>query len=141
MGFEPCPRVGLALNGLDVFQRGWHSGCVFGPAAEAAATSNLMALPAGSIEDALGSACTQAGGLTSAQFGGMAKHMWHGFAARNGLLVSLTACKGYTELKGSLTCHMEVFLSSFALEPPHVPERIVSQLGQIWELVNIVIKP
>lgn len=145
VGFELCPRVGLGLHGLDVLQRGWHSGAVFGPAAAAAATSNLMHLPAGIVEDALGTACTQAGGLMSAQFGSMAKRMQHGFAARNGLFATLMACKGYTGIKGVLDQSYGGFLSTFGLgstrEPPYVPERILSQLGEQWELMNIIIKP
>ena len=59
--------MGLALHGFDMLTRGWHSGAVFGPAAAAAATSNLLHLSAKVVEDALGIACTQAGGLMAAQ--------------------------------------------------------------------------
>lgn len=93
VGFEVGPRIGLGLHGLDMLTRGWHSGAVFGPAAAAAATSNLMHLSAEIVEDALGIACTQAGGLMAAQYGSMAKRMQHGFAARNGLFATLMASK------------------------------------------------
>src|ERR1700686_2373065 len=36
LGYETGPRVGLALGGLDMLSRGWHSGVVFGPLAAAA---------------------------------------------------------------------------------------------------------
>src|SRR5271156_2064078 len=36
LGYETRPRVGLALGGLDMISRGWHSGVVFGPLAAAA---------------------------------------------------------------------------------------------------------
>jgi aconitate decarboxylase len=31
LGYETGPRVGMALGGLDMLSRGWHSGTVFGP--------------------------------------------------------------------------------------------------------------
>lgn len=104
-----------------------------------------MRLSAGLVEDALGMARTQAGGLVPAQFGSMAKRMQHGFAARNGLFASLMASKGYTGIKKVLELPYGGLLSTFGLgskrEPPYVSERISSELGQKWELMNIVIKP
>lgn len=136
--------MGLGLHGKDILTRGWHSGAVFGPAAAAAATSNLMRLPAKVVEDALGIACTQAGGLMAAQYGSMAKRMQHGFAARNGLFATLMASKGYTGIKGVLEEPYGGYLSTFGLgskhEPTSVPDRIVSKLGQEWEIMNIVCK-
>ena len=144
VGFEVGPRVGLGLHGLDMLTRGWHSGAVFGPAAAAAATGNLMHLSAEVIEDALGIACTQAGGLMAAQFGSMAKRMQHGFAARNGLFATLMASKGYTGIKGVLEQPYGGYLSTFGNgskhEPTSVPERIIRKLGQEWEIMDIICK-
>ena len=144
VGFEVGPRVGLGLHGIDMLTRGWHSGAVFGPTAAAAATSNLMHLSADVVEDALGIACTQAGGLMAAQYGSMVKRMQHGFAARNGLFATLMASKGYTGIKGVLEQPYGGYLSTFGLgskhEPTSVPERIISRLGQEWEIMNIVCK-
>jgi aconitate decarboxylase len=55
----------------------------------------MIGLPANQIEDAVGIACTQAGGLMSAQYESEVKRMQHGFAARNGLLAALLARAGY----------------------------------------------
>lgn len=144
VGFEVGPRVGLGLHGLDMLTRGWHSGAVFGPAAAAAATSYLMHLSAEIVEDALGIACTQAGGLMAAQYGSMAKRMQHGFAARNGLFATLMASKGYTGIKGVLEQPYGGYLSTFGLgskhEPTSLPGKIIRKLGQEWQIMNIVCK-
>src|SRR5207247_8833132 len=66
-GFEVGPRVGLALHGSEMLSRGWHSGPVFGTHATAAAVGNLLGLDAAAMEDALGHAATQSGGLMAAQ--------------------------------------------------------------------------
>ena len=80
----------------------------------------------------------------SAQYGSMAKRMQHGFAARNGLFASLMASKGYTGIKGVLEQPYGGYLSTFGLgskhEPASVPDRILSNLGREWEIMNIVCK-
>jgi aconitate decarboxylase len=99
LGLEVGPRVGNALYGADMLTRGWHSGAVFGPAVSSIATRKMLGLSAGTMEDALGIACTQACGLMSAQFESEVKRMQHGFAARNGLLAALLARGGYVGIK------------------------------------------
>lgn len=145
LGYEIGPRIGLGLYGLDVLSRGWHSGAIFGPAAAAAAASKLLRLPADKIEDAIGIACTQAGGLMSAQYESMVKRMQHGFAARNGLFAALMAAKDYTGIKQVLERPYGGFLSNFSLgnkrDPPNRPELVTAQLGQRWEIDQIVVKP
>lgn len=67
--------------------------------------------------------------------------MQHGFAARNGLFATLMASKGYPGIKGVLEQPCGGYLSTFGLgskyEPTSVPGRIISKLGQDWEIVNI----
>jgi aconitate decarboxylase len=145
VGCEIGPRVGLALHGTDLLSRGWHSGAIQGPSAAAAAVSSLLALPPGHIESALGIACTQAGGLMSAQFGSMAKRMQHGFASRNGLYATLLAREGYTGIQEVYETPYGGFLSMFsegvtAFNQKSVPEELISGLGDRWELHNIRIK-
>jgi aconitate decarboxylase len=125
VGFETGPRVGLGLWGAHMLSLGWHSGAIFGPSAAAAAVSKLFRLPADTIEDALGMACTQAGGLMSAQFGSRVKRMQHGFAVRNRLLAAYLAREGYTGIKEIFDLEYGGFLSTFSLglqqEPRFVP--------------------
>lgn len=75
VGFEVGPRIGLALGGAEMLSRGWHSGAVFGGPAVTMAVSKLFGLSPQQMEWALGIACTQAGGLMSAQYGSMGKRL------------------------------------------------------------------
>lgn len=74
-GLEVGPRIGLGFGGAEFLDYGWHSGEVFGGAAVAAAASKLLGLSPRQMEWALGTACTTAGGLMSAQFGSMTKRL------------------------------------------------------------------
>lgn len=141
VGFEVGPRVGLALHGSEMLSRGWHSGPVFGTHASAAAVGNLLGLGAEAMEDALGLAATQSGGLMAAQFGAMSKRMQHGFAARNGLYAALLARHGYTGIKAVYEQPYGGFLSTFG--EGHDPDatQITDELGQRWETERIVVKP
>jgi hypothetical protein len=98
-GFEVGPRVGLALNGIEMLSRGWHAGAVFGTHAAAAAAGVLLELDGSQFEDALGLAATQSAGLMAAQYEAMCKRMHHGLSARNGLYSALLAAGGYTGIK------------------------------------------
>ena len=73
VGLEIGPRCGLSVGGADLLSRGWHSGAIFGGPAVALAVSKLIGLSPRQSEWALGTSCTQAGGLMSAQFGSMTK--------------------------------------------------------------------
>ncbi|CAK7216531.1 hypothetical protein SCUCBS95973_002833 [Sporothrix curviconia] len=145
VGYETGPRVGLGVHGIEVLSRGWHSGAIFGPAAAAAAASKLLQLPASQAEDALGMACTQAGGLMAAQYESTVKRMQHGFAARNGLFGALMARSGYAGIKQVLERPYGGFLSVFSQgngrDPPCDPSRVVDGLGVVWALDDIVVKP
>lgn len=96
--------------------QGWHTGAVFGPSASAAAVCKALRLPVDLIEDALGTACTQACGLMSAQFESMVKRMQHGFAARNGLFAAMMTAGGYTGIKVSVRLFSRV-------QPANLPYR------------------
>ncbi|KAJ5647723.1 2-methylcitrate dehydratase PrpD [Penicillium lividum] len=145
VGYESGPRVGLGVYGIEVLSRGWHSGAIFGPAASAAAATKLLQLPAPMIEDAIGIACTQAGGLMSAQYESTVKRMQHGFAARNGLFAAFMARSEYMGIKKVLERPYGGFLSTFSLgngrDPAYRPERVVEGLGSTWEIDQIVVKP
>jgi aconitate decarboxylase len=140
-GFEVGPRVGLALNGSEMLSRGWHSGPVFGTHASAAAVGNVVGLDAAQMEDALGLAATQSGGLMAAQFGAMSKRMQHGFAARNGLYAALLARRGYTGIKQVYEQPYGGFLSTFGEGHDPDASQIAAELGERWETERIVIKP
>ncbi|PTU19046.1 hypothetical protein P175DRAFT_0518409 [Aspergillus ochraceoroseus IBT 24754] len=145
MGYETGPRVGLRIYGINVLSRGWHSGAIFGPAASAAAATKLLWLPAPLIENAIGIACTQAGGLISAQYKSSVKRMQHGFAVRNGLFAAFMARSGYSGIKQVLERPYGGFLSTFGAGSgrnlAYRADRVVQGLSSIWELDQIIVKP
>ena len=139
-GFEVGPRVGLALHGIEMLSRGWHSGAVFGTHPAAAAAGKLLGLDASRFEDALGMAGTQSAGLMAAQFEAMCKRMHHGFAARNGLFSALMAAGGYTGIKRVFERDYGGFLSMFGEGHNPVPAEIDAELGTRWETDSITLK-
>jgi 2-methylcitrate dehydratase PrpD len=139
--FETGPRIGAALNGGEMLIRGWHSGAVFGPLPAAVAAGTVLSLDAAGLEDALGMAATQAGGLMSAQFESMVKRMQHGFAARNGVLGAALAAAGYVGIKAVLERPYGGYLPVFGEGHDPDPSRVTEGLGELWESERIAIKP
>jgi aconitate decarboxylase len=139
-GFEVGPRVGLALHGIEMLSRGWHSGAVFGTHPAAAAAGKLLHLDAARFEDALGMAGTQSAGLMAAQFEAMCKRMHHGFASRNGLFSALMAAGGYTGIKRVFERDYGGFLSMFGEGHNPLPAEIDAELGTRWETDSITLK-
>jgi aconitate decarboxylase len=140
-GYEVGPRVGMALHGLQMLSRGWHSGAIFGTHASAAAAGTLYGLDAAGFEDALGIAGNQSCGLMGAQFEAMVKRMNHGFSARSGFYAAALAAGGYTGIKRIYEREYGGFLSTFG--EAHAPDanQIVDRLGELWETERISIKP
>ncbi|HUE26711.1 MAG TPA: MmgE/PrpD family protein, partial [Solirubrobacteraceae bacterium] len=140
LGYETGPRVGLALGGLDMLSRGWHSGVVFGPLAAAASVGCLYGLDAARFEDALGIAATQSGGLMSAMYESMVKRMQHGFASRDGLVAAALAAAGYVGIKRVFEREYGGWLSTFGEGHRTYPEQIYAGLGTVWQTERITIK-
>ncbi|MCQ4082801.1 MmgE/PrpD family protein [Streptomyces sp. RB6PN25] len=140
LGYETGPRVGMALGGLEMISRGWHSGVVFGTHSAAASAGKLYGLDAAGFEDALGIAATQSCGLMAAQFESMVKRMQHGFASRNGLTAAALAASGYVGIKRVFERDYGGFLSTFG--EGHKPDasQITAGLGSIWEVERIAVK-
>ncbi|MCJ1473990.1 hypothetical protein MMC13_002646 [Lambiella insularis] len=145
-GFEIGSRVGHALHGSEMLSRGWHSGAVFGPPAAAVAVSKMLGLSPEQTEDAIGTACTQACGLMSAQYESMSKRMQHGFAARNGLFSALMSKESYTGIDKVFERPYGGYLSTFGQgsshDPNYLPAKLIENLGQSWRgLDGIKVKP
>lgn len=139
-GFEVGSRVGHALHGTQMLDRGWHSGPVFGTHAAAMASGKLRGLPPAQLEDALGLAGTQSAGLMAAQYEAMSKRMHHGLAARNGFYAAGLAAAGYTGIKRVFEREYGGFLSVFG--EGHDPDAaaLTADLGQRWETSLIMVK-
>jgi 2-methylcitrate dehydratase PrpD len=140
IGFEVGPRVGYTLHGAQMLDRGWHSGPVFGTHSAAMASGKLRGLTPAQLEDALGLAGTQSGGLMAAQYEAMSKRMHHGFAARNGFYAAGLAAAGYTGIKRVFEREYGGFLSVFG--EGHQPDAslLTDQLGERWETSTIMVK-
>ena len=132
------------MYGSQLLSRGWHSGPVFGSPASAAASSKLLDLSPVVTESAIGIACTQAGGLMSAQYEGMIKRVQHAFAARNGLFGALLANTGYVGIKKVFERPYGGFLAMFSAGNGQNPQwkihEVVSELGKRWEIERICVK-
>ena len=139
-GFEVGPRVGLALHGIEMLSRGWHSGAVFGTHAAAAAAGSVLGLDAAQFEDALGMAGTQSSGLMAAQFGAMSKRMHHGFAARSGVYAAWLAADGYTGIKRVFEEKYGGYLAAFGEGHDPDASQVSKDLGGQWETDRIVVK-
>jgi 2-methylcitrate dehydratase PrpD len=139
-GFEVGPRVGYALHGTQMLDRGWHSGPVFGTHSAAMASGKLRRLTPAQLEDALGLAGTQSAGLMAAQYEAMSKRMHHGFAARNGFYAAGLAAANYTGIKRVFEREYGGFLSVFG--EGHDPDAslLTEQLGERWETSIIMVK-
>jgi 2-methylcitrate dehydratase PrpD len=140
VGFEVGPRVGYALHGVEMLNRGWHSGPVFGTHSAAMASGKLRGLSPGQLEDALGLAATQSSGLMAAQYEAMSKRMHHGFAARNGLYAAALAAHGYTGIKRVFEREYGGFLSVFGEGHDPDASALTGQLGTRWETSIIMVK-
>ena len=89
------------------------------------------------IEDSLGTACTQACGLMSAQYESMAKRMQHAFAARNGLFAALLSKENYTGIDQVFERPYGGFLSTFGQgskhDSPYNENELIDGLGGDWK--------
>ena len=93
------------------------------------------------MESAVGIACTQAGGLMSAQYEGMIKRVQHAFAARNGLFGALVARTGYVGIKKVFERPYGGFLAMFSAGNGQQPQwkihEVVAGLGDLWHTQRI----
>src|SRR5579885_478823 len=95
LGYEAALRIGEAVN--PSHYRFWHPTGTAGTFGAAAAAGSLLGLNADQMQNALGSAGTQAAGLWEFNAeGAMSKHLHPGKAALNGLIAADLARAGFT---------------------------------------------
>lgn len=141
LGFEIGPRIGMAMGGLQLVNRGWHCGSVYGVLGSVAGAGKLRRLDASQFEDAIGIAATQACGLMSAQFEAMVKRMHSGIAARSGILAAALADAGFTGIKRVLEREYGGFAATFCGIDPFDLKLLTDKLGDQWEVLRIAVKP
>lgn len=96
-GYETTVRVGLAINGPQLFARGWWPSSVCGVFGVAAAGAKLLDWPVDEFVAALGTAGLLTGGLlTGGAEGATARHLTFGRSAQSGVLAILATAAGFT---------------------------------------------
>ena len=138
-GYEIQIRLSLALGPSDHYERGFHPTATCGAFGAAAAVANIMGLNAARIESAFGICLSQAAG--SMQFladGAWTKRSHVGNAAMTGLIAATLAAEGYRGPAQAFEGKAG-FLASHAPNPD--PARAVAGLGEVWETMEIAVKP
>ncbi len=132
LGYEAALRVGEAVN--PSHYRFWHPTGTAATFGAAAAAGSLLGLNADQMQDALGSAGTQAAGLWEFNASGaMSKHLHPGKAALNGLLAADLAREGFTGAARVLEGERGFFR---AMSQAHDASRITRGLGRQWKIAE-----
>jgi 2-methylcitrate dehydratase PrpD len=136
LGVEVECRIGNAVypSHYDV---GWHITGTTGVFGAAAAAGRLLGLSELQLAWALGIAATQASGLRE-MFGSMCKPLHPGAAARNGLAAALLAQRDFTSSTQGIE-GKRGFANVLATQRDY--DKIVSGLGETWELLENTYKP
>ena len=138
-GYETCCRIAVALPAGDHYARGFHPSATCGVFGAAAAAARIFGLDAAGIGSALGIALSQsAGSLQFLADGAQTKPFQVGWAAMAGLTAATLARNGYKG-PGEAIEGRHGFLQGYA-PSPH-PERVVQDLGTVYELMHTGIKP
>ena len=129
-GFETECRLGRAAGDAH-YEIGWHVTGTVGHVGAAAAGGRMLGLTPTVLNQALGSAGTQAAGL-KAVYGTDGKPLHAGKAAMDGLLSAVMAAEGITSsveiIEGA-----RGFLA--VMSPDSAPEKLLNGLGDEWHLL------
>jgi 2-methylcitrate dehydratase PrpD len=138
-GYEATNRLALALPAGEHYDRGFHPTATCGVFGGAVAAARVLGLDAKAIEDALGIALSQAAG--SLQFlvnGAWTKRFQVGWSAMAGLTAALLAREGFRGAAEAIEGR-HGFLRAYAPAPK--PERVLEDLGTVFELMHTAVKP
>ena len=137
-GVELQARLGLAAP--NSMSRGWHPTTVMGTLGAAAAAARVLGLRGGQFSDAVALAFHQAAGTRQALNDGvLAKRLGAGFASRSGTTAAFLAEAGLT----GPTRFLEGDAGLFQLyeRGEVLPDALVRDLGQTWEIMTHSMKP
>jgi 2-methylcitrate dehydratase PrpD len=137
-GVELQARLGLAAP--TSMSRGWHPTTVMGSLGAGAAAARVLDLRDGQFSDAVGLAYHQASGTRQALNDAvLAKRLGAGFASRSGTVAAFLAAAGLT----GPTRFLEGEAGLFRLyEGGNVlPDALLQDLGQRWEIMTHSMKP
>ncbi|MXQ10761.1 MmgE/PrpD family protein [Microvirga makkahensis] len=139
VGFEVCCRLGNALDPTAHYARGFHPTATAGNFGAAAAAGRLLGLGADRMCSAFGVAASQASG--SLQFlvnGAWNKRYQVGEASMKGLIAATLALEGFTGSAEAID-GKHGFLKGYSDGAD--PAKAVAGLGEVWETMNIGVKP
>jgi 2-methylcitrate dehydratase PrpD len=138
-GYEVTCRVALALPAGEHYDRGFHPTATCGAFGAAAAAARVFGLDADGVAGALGTVLSQcAGSLQFLVNGAWTKRFQVGWAATNGLMAATLVREGFKGAAEALE-GKHGFLRAYAPNPK--PERVVQDLGTVFELMNTAVKP
>jgi 2-methylcitrate dehydratase PrpD len=141
IGLEAAARVGRGMTRSHYYAMGWHATATIGTLGAAVAAAKILKLNADQTRMALGIAASSSSGSRQ-NFGTMTKALHAGNAARNGIVASTLAKKGFTADKNILEAKFG-FYKLFSKDDKYDLQRITDRLGQPFVIVSpgINIKP
>ncbi len=138
-GYEVALRLALALPAGAHYDRGFHPSATCGAFGAAAAAGRVFGLDAAGIASALGIALSQsAGSLQFLANGAWTKRFQVGWSSMAGLVAATLAREGFMGAVDPIEGR-HGFLRAYAPSP--VPERVVQDLGRVFELMATGVKP
>ncbi|MDJ0388466.1 MmgE/PrpD family protein [Roseomonas sp. E05] len=138
-GYEVALRLALALPAGAHYDRGFHPSATCGAFGAAAAAGRVFGLDTAGMASALGIALSQcAGSLQFLANGAWTKRFQVGWAGMAGLTAATLAREGFKGAADAIE-GKHGFLRAYAPEPQ--PERVLQDIGTIWELMNTGVKP
>lgn len=137
-GYEVGLRVGAAA-GQELLLAGFHPQGTSGVFASAAAAARVLRLDPAATRHALGISGSLGAGLMAAQQGAMVKRLHAGHAARAGVEGALLAQSGFSGIEDVIEAGYGGFLSTHSPSP--LMERLLSGLGERFEILEVGIKP
>jgi 2-methylcitrate dehydratase PrpD len=137
-GYEIGARIGAAA-GPGLLLAGFHPQGTTGTFAAAATAAHMLGLNADATLHALGTAGSLGAGLMAAQEGAMVKRLHSGRAAETGLRAALLAKDGFTGIDNVVEAGYGGFIAAHSDTP--LPKRLLSGLGEDWEILNTGFKP
>jgi 2-methylcitrate dehydratase PrpD len=140
IGLEAAGRVGKGLT-KGHYNKGWHATATIGTFGAAAAAAKILKLNADQTRMALGIAASSSAGLRQ-NFGTMTKPLHAGNAARNGIVASMLAKRGFTAEKNILEAKFG-FYKLFSKDDEYDLERVTDGMGQPLVIMSpgVSVKP
>ncbi len=140
LGMETAVRLGLAAPGR-FHDRGFHPTGVCGAFATTVVAGSLAGLSAPQLADAIGLSGSMASGLMEFLTDGTwSKRMHSGWAAHGGLVAARLASTGFRGPRAVLDGRFGFYRSHLGDEGWNV-ERVTSDLGRHWHMLEIAMKP